>query len=322
MSNTVASSTKVLRRHLATALRHGRWDEAETILARLDQDDPLAVETRGGHLELLLKTRRLEEAEALAERLIAEHPRSPRILYLAGRVAYAQRAYELAAERLRESLRAGDHWSVRRWLGKTLTQLGELDEAETYLAPLVDEHPAVGRDLAWLCERRGDLERALVALDQLLRRLPDDELAAVQRERLIARQLPAEKLANEVETLAELGEEVSGQLLAEHLERLAGQGQLRRLREQLRQHLASMSDIDVRRVAWACHHAKIPDLAFDLFVRVFERNMRSWKFLTALETDARRAGKVAELISLYREHAPLHRPLYGRIIRLERSLSS
>jgi tetratricopeptide (TPR) repeat protein len=322
VSSTVASSIKVLRHHLATALRQGRWDDAATILAHLDQEDPLAVETRGGHLELLLKTRRLNEAEALAERLVAEHPRSPRILYLAGRVAYAQRAYELAAEHFRESLRAGDHWTVRRWLGKTLTQLGELDEAEAHLLQLSEDHPVVGRDLAWLYERRGDTERARATLEQLLRRLPDDELAKTQRERLIARQLPADKLASEVEMLAELGEEVSPQLVAEHLERLAEHGELRRLREGLAQHIGALSDTEIRKVAWACHRSRMPDLAYDLFVRTFERNMRSWKFLTALETDARRAGKVAELIALYREHAPQHRPLYGRAIRLERSLET
>jgi len=81
---------------------------------------------------------------------------------------------------------------------------------------------------------------------------------------------------------------------------------------------AQLSEKSLTGLAWSCHRALAPDLAFTLFVESFDRNFRSPKFLAALESDARKAGRIPELLEVYEARAPEHRPLYGRMRKLRK----
>ena len=321
MGKSRSDSILALNRNLARSLRTGRLDEAETILERLRREDPIAVETRGGELELLLRKGSLDEARRLADQLVGLFPGSARIHYLAGRVAYRRRQYGGARGLFEESLRLASHWRVRQWLGKTLTQLGRFDEAEPLLIGALAEHPSAGLDLAWLFERRGDPQQAIEALETFLTSFPNDSLARSQLERLRAGTLDGDRLIEEVDGLEELGEEVSAEVLAEYVKRLVERGELRRVRGLLAERLPSLPDPVVTRIAWACHRAHAPDLAYDLFIRTFDVNLSSVKFLSALESDAVRAGRAGELVNMYRSRAAERPTLWGRARRLESRLS-
>ncbi len=179
----------VLQRNLRGLLRGGDLKEAARVLERLEQEAPLALETRALGLEFLLQSRRHTEAAALAQQLTGQFPASSRIQYLAGIAAYRRRDYKGAVERFGESQRLHPHWKHRRWLGKSLTQLGQLDAAEAELLPLSDQHPACLVDLAWNCERRGDIARALELLEQHHARFPDERFTLARIRRLKAREL-------------------------------------------------------------------------------------------------------------------------------------
>ena len=83
-----------LRENMRRALGDGRLPEAEDILARLKQEDPLSPETRGFELEISLNSGRLAEANTLARQLSRLFPQSGRIVFLAGKVAYRLKDYK------------------------------------------------------------------------------------------------------------------------------------------------------------------------------------------------------------------------------------
>ncbi len=318
----MADLTAVLRRNMKRALRGGALVEAAEILARLRREAPLDVATRGLELEYLLASRKLDEAAALATQLVKLHPSSARIHYLAARVAYARRRYAHAEDLLREAARLSPHWRLRHWLGKTLTQLGRLDDAEPLLLEVVRDHPHAGTDLAWLYERRGELERAIETLQRYCERYPDDAFGARQLERLRARALDPESLQREVEMLAELGEEVSDNLLAEHVDSLLATGRSVRARELISERAPTLDPRVAVRLAWICHKRRVPDLAYLLFLSQLPFRSNDVKLLSAIEADARRAGRVGELIDAYRELSDANPKLWGRIRRLARTVDN
>lgn len=112
-----------------------------------------------------------------------------------------------------------------------MTQLGRLDEAEPVLSDVVEEYPFTAPSLAWLYERRGDLEEAIRILEEHCSARPEDRFAAGQLERLRARSLDLQRLQEELETLLDLGEEIPLELLAGHVEGLLKTGQGPRVRE-------------------------------------------------------------------------------------------
>src|SRR3990172_950070 len=122
-----------LKHNLRQALNLGQFNEAEEILARLKREDPVSRETRGFELEFYLTANRLAEAGDLARQLCNLFPDSGRIFFLAGKVAYRQKQYPEAISRFRESQRNYPHWQTQQWLGKTLTQTGQFEEAESLL---------------------------------------------------------------------------------------------------------------------------------------------------------------------------------------------
>jgi tetratricopeptide (TPR) repeat protein len=307
----------VLRRNLWQALHSGAYDEAEGILARLKDEDPLSIETRGLELEYLLRRGRLEEAEALAGQLLELHPGSARLHYLAGQLAYRCKDYARAQRHFRESLHLHPHWRTRRLLAKTLTQAGGLDEAEAVLLSLLPQRPECLLDLAWLYERRGDEGRALKTLEDHLERRPQDAFARSQRLRLRARLMEPGELLDEVDTLLELGEEVPAEVLPVWLEALLRTGQGGRAREFLRQRRSALDARAAASMGWACYRLQAYDLAFELFLASFPGNRGGAKFLCAMESAAARSGNVATLIDFYKAHAEHDKKLYGRIKTLQ-----
>lgn len=311
-----------LRRNLRRALLEHRLDEAEAILARLEREDPLSVQTRGSVLELLLRRGRLDEAERLAEALVDQCPESARVFYLAGRVHYRRRRYPRAVELLRESVRIADVWRSRHWLGKALTQAGELDEAEAILVGLIEEHPLVSSDLGWVHERRGDLDLALEAYERSLTLRPEDGFIRQAVARVRAGMLGAEALSGEIESLVELGEEVPEELLPEYVESLLTTGRAEEARALIAELRPGLEHRTACRLGWICHRLRIADLAFDLLLHSLSANLTSVKHLTALEADAARAGEVDELCARYAQFAPAHPRLWGRLRRLQRRRQS
>ncbi|NOZ93654.1 MAG: tetratricopeptide repeat protein, partial [Acidobacteria bacterium] len=314
----MTSAREVIRRNLQKALKEGRLEDAAGLLERLRREAPLELPTRGLELEYLLAFGRLDEADALAGQLASLFPTSARIFFLAGRTAYARREYGRALEHFSEASRLAPHWRVRYWIGKTLTQMGRLDEAEAILLEIVEAHPLTVPSLAWLHERRGELSEAIRLLEGHCARHREDRFAAAQLERLRARSLDPERLQEEVENLLELGEEISPELLAEHVEGLLKTGQGPRVRELLPTVRPGLDPRTALRIAWICHRHGMPDLACSLFLEQLPSKLGDVKLLSALEKDARLAGRTEELIATYRELASRRPQLWSRVRRLSR----
>ena len=183
-----------LRENMWRALSEGRLQDAGEILSRLKQEDPLSQETRGFELELYLNLNRLAEANVLARQLCQLFPQSGRIFFLAGRVAYRLKDYKRAESHFRESHHIYPHWRTQYWLGKTLTQSGRLEEAESLLLETRERTTNALLELAWLYERRNDLQSALKAYDEFLAVHPSHSFALEQRLRMKARMLEPESL--------------------------------------------------------------------------------------------------------------------------------
>jgi tetratricopeptide (TPR) repeat protein len=311
----------VLRRNLAGALSRGDLRQAKLLLERLQEEDALSVETRGMELEYLIRSRRLQEAQVLGDQLRQWFPASPRIQFLAGQVAYQSRDYRAAAERYRESFRIRPHWRSSLALAKTLTQLGEFDEAARILESLLPDHPECHRDLAWLHERRGDIQRALDAIGAYLNARPDDQWAKTQQVRLRARVMAPEELVSEAREMMEFGEELTESVMPEYMEALFRTGRPDEVRQYIAQHRSSMSPQVVARAGWTCYRYQAYDLAWELFLASFDGSCANVKFLTAIEFAAIRCGRVAELIRLYESRALQNRRLYGRLHGLRRRAS-
>ena len=308
---------KVLQRNLRNQLRGGDLQEAARVLERLEEAAPLALETRALGLEFLLQSRRHGEADTLAAQLLEQFPDSSRIQYLAGIAAYRRRAYPRAVERFGESQRLHPHWKHRRWLGKALTQAGRLDQAEAELLPLIDDHPVCLADLAWNCERQGDVARALELLERHHQRFPDDRYSLARMRRLKAQELSAEEILEEVEWMEELGEAPNPELIPRYLQALLETGQGAKARAQVAEQRAGWSAEETRQCAWVCHHNQAYDLAFELFQTLFQQDLENYKYLNALEKAAQRAGRLDSLRGLYEEVAPRDKRFYGRLRKLE-----
>ena len=310
--------TLVLRRNLTGALKGRKLTEAAALLERLREEDPLSVETRGLELEYLVRCGRTDDAHRLAQQLVELFPASAHIRHWSGRAAYALKLYEDAQQHFSESNRVARRWKNNRWLGKTLTQLGRFDQAEALLVPLVSDYPKCRRDLAWLYERKGELDRAMSQVEGYLEVRPDDEMARDHRLRLRARLMDVGELRREVEELCEFGEDIDDAILPEYVEGLLRTGEGNTAREIVRQRLDALESQIVTRIGWIAYHLQAFDLALDLFLRILPLNLGNIKFKVSVEKTARSCLRTTELVAAYRQHAPQHRDLYGRIKTLER----
>ena len=308
----------VLARNLRQALRKGAHAEAAQILDRLKDEDPLSLQTRGLELEHLVFRGRHDEAGPLAGQLLELFPGSARLHYLAGQLAYRCRDYAKAERHYRESLHLYPHWRTRHLLGRTLTQVGRLDEAESVLVDLAPQREECLRDLAWLYERKGDDTRALETLEVYLDKRPRDAAALGQRLRLRARLMEPRELLQDVDILLELGEEIPPEVLPVWFDALLRVGEGRRARQFVREHKGLLDARVATGIGWICYRLQAYDLALELFLVAFARNLGSVKYLAALESAAARTDNVAALIEVYHAHAPQEKKLYGRIKSLQR----
>ncbi len=307
-----------LQHNMRQALTSGRLKEAEALLARLKKEDPLSAATRGFELEFCLNSERFAEAEALAEQLCRLFPDSARILFLAGKLDYRMKRYAEAEGRFRESLRLYPSPQTRHWLGKTLTQSGKFDEAESLLNLAVEHQRHALLDLAWLYERKNDLQAALKALDAYLAENPDHAYATEQRIRIRAKMLEPEELVSEMGALAGLGEEVPSSLFPEYVQRLFQTGHSPRAREEITARMRRLEPKIAVRVAWICYQAQAYDLACTLFLAHLSGNRSNVKYLTALEAAADKCDRLKEVGEAYTSLLPQGRRFYGRLRSLAR----
>ncbi len=303
---------ETLRQNFRQALHRRSFEEAGEILSRIAKEDPLSVETRGCELELYLEADRIAEARALADQLCRTFPDSARIQFLAGKVAYRQKHYDEAEARFRESRRLYPSTQNSYWLGKTLTQSGRFDEAEPLLLAVRDEYPWALLDIAWLHERRNELEAALRCYDEFLLRYPDNSYAVQQQVRIKAKMLEPEALIEEVETLTGFGEHVPEALFPDYVEKLFATGQTERARDEIRARLDSMQAREGVHVAWVCYRCQAFDLACTLFLRNLQANVSNFKYLAALEAAGRKCNRLPQVIDAYRPLCSEARHLYGR----------
>jgi tetratricopeptide (TPR) repeat protein len=247
---------------MSRALDSGDLDEAAKVLERLKDEDALSVETRGMELDYLLRRGALREARTLADQLVQLFPSSPRIQYLAGQLSYRTKDYRLAAERFRESYRTRPHWRSSLYLAKSLTQLGEFDEAERLFQSLLPEHLECYRDIAWLHERKKDYGRALAAIEAYLQHFPQDEWAAAQRMRLQACTMDPADLVNETQQLFEFGEQLDEAIVPQYLEALFRLGRISEVREFISERRAQFTPQVAVGAGWICYRCQAHDLAF------------------------------------------------------------
>jgi len=302
---------ETLRHNLRQALSGGRLSEAESILAHLQKEDPLSAATRGFELELYINSSRFVEADALAAQLCRLFPDSARIVFLVGKLDYRQKRYEAAEGHFRESLRLYPHWRTRYWLGKTLTQAGKFEEAESLLLGVLENHRGALLDLAWLHERRNDLESALKACDDFLAENPGHAYASAQRTRIRARMLEPEELIDEVGALADLDEEIPQSLFPEFVRRLFETGQSPRARQEILAREGLDAKVAVQ-VGWVCYHAQAYDIACTIFLAHLASNKSNYKYLAALESAADKCNRLPDVVAAYKTHLPKARHFYGR----------
>jgi len=306
---------------LRRALKQGKLEDAQDILTRLKQEDPLSQETRGFELEFCLESNCLFEAKTLARQLCRLFPESGRIAFLAGKVAYRLKNYKEAESHFRESHRIYPHWRTQYWLGKTLTQSGRLEEAESLLMTAREQTANALLELAWLYERKKDYQAALKAYEEFLAVYPEHSFAIEQRVRIKGSMLDPESLIEELDTLTGLGEDIPAPLFPEYLQKLFETGQTLAARDQITAKLNALDARTVSRVAWVCYRAGAYDLACTLFLKNVPANLSSYKYLNALESAAAKCSRVPQIIEAYSSYAAEIPSLHGRVRSLTRRLN-
>jgi tetratricopeptide (TPR) repeat protein len=314
----IKALVKALQNNMREALKGNHLGDAEDILARLKKEDPLSQATRGLELEFYLNSNRFTEAAALSAQLCRLFPESARIIFLAGKLAYRQKHYEQAEAHFRESLRLFPHWLSRHWLGKTLTQAGKFKEAESLLLSIVENNRHALLDLAWLHERRNDLDAALKAYDDFLAAYPVNRYASEQQVRIRAKMLGPEEFISEVSALTEMDEAVPAAIVPEFVQKLFDTGQSLRAREEVAERMKSLDARTGVQVAWVCYRARAYDLACTIFLKFLSLNKSNFKYLNALESAADKCNRLAELMAAYEAFLPEARHFYGRWKSLSR----
>jgi tetratricopeptide (TPR) repeat protein len=309
---------KVLQRNLLASLKKGEFQEADRLLDALRDEDPISVETRGLELESLIYRKRFDDAEPLARQLVHLYPSSGRVHYLAGRLAYAQRRYADAEIFFRESERIFPNWFTHLFLGKTLTQKGDFDQAEAILGELAGDHITARRDLSWLYERQGDYHRALREIDAVLESYPDDEFARNQQRRLRSLCLDPDEVVSELDALGELGEPIDENMLPQYVDGLFRTGQAARARQVVLKESDRLPPHIAIRIAWNCYRLQAFDVSYQLFAMLLPHQSYDVKMLAALEKSARRAGRLDQVVELYRQRVGEEPRFYGRLRKLDR----
>ncbi len=313
---------KVLRRNLLQALRTCNLGEAESVLQQLKLEAPLSLETRGLELEYLIAANQWSNAKLLAEQLLRLYPDSARIQFFGGRIYYREKAYSRALQCFTESNLIHKHARTQRWIGKTLTQAGHFSQAEGFLLALVDSFPSVSLDLAWLYERSEQPLRALEYVESYLKKYPDDQFAKTQQLRLRSISMEPDALAEDVDTLLDLDENIPPEMLPVYIQNLLTSGNGQVARQFISNHKQKLDGSTAASIAWNCHKLQAYDLALELFIHGLIERSYDVKYLSALESAARHCNRVAELIPHYESLAESEKRLYGRITKLRKELGT
>ncbi|MEO0599930.1 MAG: tetratricopeptide repeat protein [Myxococcota bacterium] len=307
---------RILHNNLRQAIAQRESEAVRALLEQLASVDPDSVYTRCLELEWLIVSSRLDEAQRVAKTVVERFSTSARAHWLAGWAAYRGRRWRDALSAFEESERIHSSASVRRWIGRTLSQLGDFERAEPILRSL---GPKGWLDLSWLCERRGEHAEALALVERHLENHPDDAWARDRRERLIALTMDDHEVLEEMEVLEELGESMPRALAEQAFRKLLEMGRGEEARDLMERQLGAAPSGEITSWAWIAYRAEELDVACRLFARTFSRNCDNAKFLSAYERAAKAAGRLDELLELYGVHAPQHRRLYGRAKRLRKS---
>jgi tetratricopeptide (TPR) repeat protein len=298
------------------ALSSRKLDEAGQIVARLREAFPSEAASHGLALDLLLAEHRLDEADTLADHLVRRFPSSAGILFGAGMTAYRRRDYPRALKLFDESERLFTSRKTRRFMGKTLTNMGCFDDAESLLINLLSEYSFCRADLAWLYERKGDVKRALEHVSKHLAEFPNDRGAAAQKTRLEAAGLHRDEVLEQVEVLDDLGEPIPEELISQYVRSMVEAGESRKAREFVKAHLKEFERRTLISLAYDFHHLQLHDMAFELFLMVLEERSADHKVLTTIEYSARKADRIPELVAAYETLAPKQPALYTRVRKL------
>ncbi len=309
---------KTLARNLKSALGQRDWPLAQSALLQLQQVEPLSIQTRGFELELLIKQKHWQQARPLLEQLLVLFPQSPRIHFLAGHFHYHLQNYAKAIIEFRESHQYHPHWKTQRWIGKSLTQIGELDEAESVLLSVKNYSVLVLLDLAWLHERRQKPKIAMPFVADYLRIYPDDSYAQAQHLRLSSHVAEPQILIDDVEALLALDEAVPDEVLPQYIAGLLEGGKSGKVRQFIQQHQSKFSQSLRTELGWICHKNQAYDLVMILFLSVLEQHLYDFKLLNTLESAAKHCQQIDLVVEQYESFAPQHKPLYGRIKKLMR----
>jgi tetratricopeptide (TPR) repeat protein len=307
-----------LRENLRKALKARNLAESRNLLTRLRKEEPGSAETRGFELEMLSIGGDWKGAEALADQLCRDFPQSSRIHFLAGQVSYHLKNYQMANLRFRESHALHPHALSQLWRGKALTQLGQFDEAEALLESVRLQYPSALRDLGWLYERRGEIDRAIEAYQTILQDDPEDEYLRQQVIRLKARAAEPHEVFQEVQNLQEFGEEVPESLFQEYIQKLFATGNVVQARKEVLEKMKQWTPKAQLQMAWICYKALAFDLACELFLLALPSHSHDFKMLAALESAADRSLRIDLAIGAYRQMAERDPHFFGRIKALER----
>jgi tetratricopeptide (TPR) repeat protein len=298
------------------ALRNGQLNDAECLLAKLREGEPFSVATRGFELELLIKTRKLGDALRLSEECQRLFPQSSRILLLCGQVYFYRKNYARAITCFRESFALSSKPVIQLWLGRAFLNSGRLAEAEPILNSMLERHPWVHRELAWLHEREKDYASAIRSYEEFLKHYPGDTKGKESLIRLKAMDLPPAHLLEEIELQLAMGTKPPVQLFPIYVERLLELGEGKKARAFLSQ--VELPASQVTGLAWACHRKQAHDLTFELFRKRLKT--LDIKALRAMESAAEKCGRIPELIGDYEKLAPADKRFYGRIATLRELL--
>ncbi len=166
------------------AAAHGNMPAARQRLERLREQHPeealrsLLVEN-----DLLRRAGRKEEAHALLDQAIVQHPRAVELLYARALSHVDFDRIDAAEQDLRAVLALQpDHAHALNALGYTLVDRTErYEEGYRYILRAYELKPdsaAIIDSLGWAYYRMGDLEQALRYLEEAYELLPDPEIAA------------------------------------------------------------------------------------------------------------------------------------------------
>jgi hypothetical protein len=138
-----------------------------------------------GEITGLEREGRLEEADALAERVLAAAPSHPHVLHLAGIVAYRRGRIAQAAERMERSMQLAPDVAVYpRNMCEVYRATGRLEDARRMGERAVQLAPEDSRahfNLALICYEQLDLPAALAAADRAIALDPDFAEAHFER---------------------------------------------------------------------------------------------------------------------------------------------